>query len=308
MAFGLDIYRYQNVTSYQALKNAGVTFGILKLSDGLGTAFVRGDAQVKWLKCVGIPTGGYHFAQKGDPRRQARVFKAELTRLTAVGVIPALDIENTGVSWGGKEARDFSLAFCDEMLQDYPRVLLYANTSELKAMDATAIVRDLPGVYVWEANYGSNNGVRHSLPANPWANRRAIHQYTSKGRINGIAGDTDFNEGLLGLILMSGKGVDDLSWNDKSGVKSANDPNHEYSYGELLVGSNVKDNENHQLLTKLVEDVQDVKTQARPVTLSASDKAEIVAELRSTLVGALADELDARARDGNPNTGPVSNT
>lgn len=46
--------------------------------------------------------------------------------------------------------------------------------------------------------------MRHSLPANPWAPWRAIHQYTSKGRVPGIIEDTDLNESFMDLSLEEG--------------------------------------------------------------------------------------------------------
>lgn len=309
MAFGLDIYRYQTVTSYAALKQAGVTFCLVKVTDGFGPAIVKGDAQVKGLQSVGIPVGGYHFAQKGRPVDQARAFKKELDRLDAWGVLPALDIENnTGITWGGNEAHDFAMAFCREMLEWGPRCLLYANTSELRAMRAHQIVAALPGVYIWEANYGSNNGAQHKLPDNPWGSRRAIHQYTSRGRVHGIKEHVDCNEGNLGIILLNSKGDNEVSWDEPSGVKSDNDPDYEYSMKELVVGSNVKDNQNHQILHGIAQDVADLRTRGPAVTLTPEQMIDVKTHLAGLIPTAadIADEIDRRNRDGNPNTGATS--
>lgn len=219
MSQGLDIYRYQTVTDWKAVKQSGLAnFILVKLTDGMAPAVVRGDAQVNGCKNVGIPVGGYHFAQKGNPRGQAAVFRAELKRLKALDIMPALDIENTGVSWGGNEAHDFTSAFCEDQLEYYPRVLVYANTSELRAMRAAEIARRYEGrVLIWEANYGSNNGVRGALPANAWAPWRAIHQYTSKGRVPGIIQDTDLNWSFMDLSLEDDDMVtmlDTIDWDD----------------------------------------------------------------------------------------------
>ncbi|ALG13277.1 glycoside hydrolase family 25 protein [Kibdelosporangium phytohabitans] len=209
MARGIDIYRYQTVTDWNAVRNSGVQFVWVKLSDGFGPAIVRGDRHVGGAKSVGIPVGGYHFAQKGDPPRQAHVFLGELNRLGAFGIVPALDIENTGVSWGGQEAHDFSVAFLSELRRYVPRAALYANTAELRAMRAAEIVAKVPGTVVWEANYGSNNGQQHALPPNAWAPHRAAHQFTSAGRVPGIIENTDINESFIDLSMES-----EMEWND----------------------------------------------------------------------------------------------
>ncbi|ONI85286.1 hypothetical protein ALI144C_13340 [Actinosynnema sp. ALI-1.44] len=209
MARGIDIYRYQTVTDWNAVRNSGVQFVWVKLSDGFGPAIVRGDRHVGGAKSVGIPVGGYHFAQKGDPPRQARVFLGELNRLGAFGIVPALDIENTGVSWGGQEAHDFSVAFLSELRRHVSRVALYANTSELRAMRAAEVVAKVPGTVVWEANYGNNNGQQHALPPNAWAPHRCAHQFTSVGRVPGIIENTDINESFIDLGLES-----EMEWND----------------------------------------------------------------------------------------------
>lgn len=316
MAYGLDIYRYQTVTNWNQVKRDGVTFIIVKLTDGNGPAIVRGDAQVGGAHSVDIPVGGYHFAQKGDPVKQANIFKGELNRLRIKhgpwGVIPALDIENNvGITWAGSEARTFATAFCREMLRDYPRVLLYANTSELKAMDAARITNDVPGVYIWEANYGPNDGKKHALPANGWGNRRVIHQYTSLGVVAGIDGRVDLNDGLLGFLLLNG---DDVSAEDVMNypipvrVEEGEAAKPPVPFSQMQMHNNYAVWKTLKSVDDLRDEVAALRDAARPVQLSEEDKADIVAELRSTLVGALADELDKRARDGNPATGPVQNT
>ena len=210
MAKGIDIYRYQTVTDWNAVRNSGVQFVWVKLSDGFGPAKVRGDGHVGGAKSVGIPVGGYHFAQKGDPARQAHVFLGELNRLGAWGIVPALDIENSGVSWSGQEAHDFTVGFLAEMRRYTARVALYANTSELGAMRAADVVAKVPGTIIWEANYGNNNGSRHSLPPTAWAPHRAAHQFTSVGRVPGIRENTDINESFIDLR----SDVPDMEWND----------------------------------------------------------------------------------------------
>ena len=248
MAFGLDIYRYQTVTDWNAVKNAGVKFILVKLTDGNGPAIARGDSQVSGAIRVGIPVGGYHFAQKGSPVRQADVFKMELDRLArahgAMTVMPALDIESvTGiVTWTGNEMHAFAVDFCRRMREWYPRVLLYANTSELKAMRAAEIIQKVPGVFIWEANYSSNNGVRHALPANSWAPWRAAHQYTSKGSVPGIkASGVDLNDGELSILIGTGDDVsaeDVMRWKVPVRVDEGQPPAQPVEFESMITHTN----------------------------------------------------------------------
>ncbi|ONI73073.1 hypothetical protein ALI144C_44795 [Actinosynnema sp. ALI-1.44] len=223
MARGIDIYRYQTVNDWNAVRNAGVQFIWVKLTDGKGPAIVKGDNQVRGAKSVGIPIGGYHFAQHGDPVQQARVFLGELNRLGAWGIIPALDIENSGVLWTGQQAHDFSVGFLTELRRFVPRVALYANTSELRAMRAAEICAKVPGTFVWEANYGPNNGRMNTLPSNAWNKYRCAWQFTSVGRVPGIIENTDINESYMDLRL---EAEADMEWNDvethgRTGLKMA---------------------------------------------------------------------------------------
>nr|WP_052479013.1 GH25 family lysozyme [Kibdelosporangium sp. MJ126-NF4]CEL21634.1 Lyzozyme M1 (1,4-beta-N-acetylmuramidase) [Kibdelosporangium sp. MJ126-NF4]CTQ92415.1 Lyzozyme M1 (1,4-beta-N-acetylmuramidase) (EC 3.2.1.17) [Kibdelosporangium sp. MJ126-NF4] len=209
MARGIDIYRYQTVTDWNAVRNSGVEFVWVKLSDGFGPAIVRGDRHVGGAKSVGIPVGGYHFAQKGDPARQAHVFLGEINRLGAWGIVPALDIENTGVQWGGQEAHDFSVGFLAELRRFSARVALYSNTSQLRSMRAAEIAAKVPGTVIWEANYGNNNGQQHGLPSNAWDPYRGAHQFTSVGRVPGIIENTDINASFVDLRM-----DEDMEWTD----------------------------------------------------------------------------------------------
>lgn len=187
---GIDIYRYQTVTDPTAVANAGVRFAYVKGTDGGEPAPVRADVQVRQMRSVGIPVGLYHYAQLSpSPERQAEVLLAEVDRLGAHGLPPALDLE---LPWQpGPAARGFAYAFLTRLREHgFRRVTLYANTSMLNGIDVDTL--DVPGLVIWEANYGPNDGRRHTLPRRPW--QRHVHQYTSVGTLPGILGRVDLND------------------------------------------------------------------------------------------------------------------
>lgn len=188
---GIDIYRYQTVTDWAAVKRHGVGFVYVKGTDGGGPAQQRADGQVAGAKSVGLPVGLYHYAQlTPSPETQARVLAAEVARLDARGMPPALDLELPHTP--GPAARAFTRRFLLELRQlGHPVVMLYANTSMLAGISADSLA--VPGLRIWAANYGPNNGRRNPLS---YRGRVDIHQYTSVGRVPGILGDVDLNESL----------------------------------------------------------------------------------------------------------------
>lgn len=231
--FGLDIARYQTVRDFNAVKKAGVEFVSVKHTDGFGLAPVqRATVQVRGCKSVGIPVGGYHFAQKGDPRKQADVFHAELQFQGALDIWPMLDIESApalGLHWSGTEANQFARQFVDRMFElGHAKVFIYSSTSELTAMNAQRIFQDYGGrVLIWAARYGINDGKNYGV--GNYTGDVHVHQFTSQGIVNGIDGRCDLNDAKINILTLG----DDVSaqevWNepiqvrDQVGTVSARD-------------------------------------------------------------------------------------
>jgi hypothetical protein len=100
MAFvmlGIDIYQeYNDITDWTQLIRDGVRVVWVKVTDGEGRAIVAADTYIAAAKNVGLPVGGYHFAEPWpQPEIQAENFAAELLRLGATDVAPMLDLEGT---------------------------------------------------------------------------------------------------------------------------------------------------------------------------------------------------------------------
>lgn len=194
MSLVLDIYRYQTVTDWNAVKRYGVEAVWVKLTDGGGPAIVRGDQQVKGARNVGIPVGGYHFAQQSpSPEVQADKFTAELRRLGATGIPPALDIEAPFLP--NSQARDFAHAFLRRMNRNgFTRLAVYMNQSFAQSLKPDTW--NFPGLVKWIARYGNT-------PSVPFD----VHQYSESGRVPGITGNVDLNDSKVNLT--DGTGDDD---------------------------------------------------------------------------------------------------
>ncbi|WP_424184926.1 glycoside hydrolase family 25 protein [Actinokineospora sp. G85] len=193
---GIDIYgRYQTVNDWNAVRGAGVQFVWVKGTDGGGAPVVRADALVGGAKSVGIPVGLYHFAQKSPtPEAQADVLAREVNRLGATGVAPALDLEDnpgSGLVWAPGEARDFGIRFLNRLRgHGFGRVAVYSSVSQLKQWNPDNW--GVPGLIIWAARYGTNNGTNQGLGG--YGGRVDVHQFTSAGQVPGIVGSVDLNE------------------------------------------------------------------------------------------------------------------
>jgi GH25 family lysozyme M1 (1,4-beta-N-acetylmuramidase) len=195
MALGIDVYRYQTVTDWAAVKRHGVSFVYVKGTDGGGPARVRADDQVNGAKAVGLPVGLYHYAQLSpSPEVQADVLTGEIRRVGASDLSPALDLEAPFVP--NAAARQFAYRFLDKLRANgFEIVTLYANTSMLTGIGAATL--EIPGLRIWAANYGPNNGLRNPMS---YRGRVDIHQYTSVGQVPGITGSVDLNEAITTFL------------------------------------------------------------------------------------------------------------
>lgn len=209
MAFGIDVYdRYQDVTDWRRVRDAGVRFCIIKATDGGGRAFAPADALVRGARSVGIPVGLYHYAQLSpSPEIQADVLATEVRRLGPIQLPPVLDLEGDFHLKAGDSpatrtqkigrAVEFGRRFLGRLASGDGRVMVYANTSLLAQLRPHTW--GLPGLLVWAADYGPNDGRRHP-DLSPYTGPVAIHQYTDRGHVPGIAGAVDLNESLIDIL------------------------------------------------------------------------------------------------------------
>lgn len=195
MGKGIDVFeKYQHSIDWGKVSGAGVGNVFVKLSNGTRRASPAGDHYVTGARSAGLAVGGYAYVLAGDPAAQADVFAAELLRLNALDLAPALDFEDAGLPSGQAARRAFVVAFFGRLKTRVPnlkKVLLYSSGSELAAMDAGTIAVPGLSVLIWDAEYGPNNGAEH--PVTHYKGAIAVHQYTSVGTVAGISGHVDLD-------------------------------------------------------------------------------------------------------------------
>lgn len=200
MALGIDVYTaYQNVTDWSAVRRSGVEFCYVKVSDGLTTRNTNGYGRTG--HAAGVAMGAYHFAQAGDPVRQANLL---CDRVAAEGLIdlrPALDAEAPGTTNAA-----FCIAFLRQVIARGYRPCMYASNSTFVNIGA-AVDAAVPDVRRWVARYAGLTSTEKLRPSVRWD----VHQFSQAGRIPGISGTVDLNDGTAPLAATTPAGKDPIS-------------------------------------------------------------------------------------------------
>ncbi|HEX5119861.1 MAG TPA: GH25 family lysozyme [Pseudonocardiaceae bacterium] len=194
---GIDLYqKYNLVTDWHLVAQDGVKEVYVKLTDGGGQAAVHGDTYVAAARAAGMKVGGYHFMQPSPaPETQADVFAAELRRLHALDIAPALDLEAASIPAGQRAG--YGQRFLRHLAAtlNIHKVALYSSASWLA--DLKPATWNIPGLLTWAAQYGANDGRQHPITA--YTGHVDAHQYTSAGHLPGISGDVDLDDILTDI-------------------------------------------------------------------------------------------------------------
>lgn len=186
---GIDISRWQGVIDWDKVKKAK-EFAIIKASggdDGLypDGQFVRNRDEARR---VGIPRGFYHFAGGVfTPEREAQHFASVVGGLQK-GELVVLD-------WEVPHANivDWCLRFLKEAERLFGvKPLIYLNGSTARGLNWQPVVDGNYGL--WIAQWGNNDDQPDAEPSSGQWPFWAIWQYSSTGRVPGIAGRVDLDQ------------------------------------------------------------------------------------------------------------------
>lgn len=183
-----------DISSYQATLNlAAITydFVLVKATEGLGYVNPHCDAQFQAARALGKKVGVYHYADGNDAIAEARFF-VENCRGYIREAIFMLDWEGTGV-----EYTDWALRFLQEVerLIGYKPVI-YMSEYVINSYNWSAVVAGDYGLvaakysdYEIDNNYDMSHA--GEAPDVKWWPFYLMWQWTSKGHLNGYAGDLD---------------------------------------------------------------------------------------------------------------------
>lgn len=195
-ARGVDVSSAQGVIDWAKVKAAGITFAIIKLTEGVTGVDGKAAFNMAGAGANGILRGAYHFAHYGvpgailDPRVQARFFASKIKEFGGIDIPPMLDFElvnsKTMLSpLSPVETCQWALDFIDEMhILGFPIVWLYSYPSYLlqlgPALAASGLAQKAPLVI---ADYGQtvnqSGDVADGATPMIWTNR----QYASVGAL-----------------------------------------------------------------------------------------------------------------------------
>ncbi|QMV84101.1 C39 family peptidase [Corynebacterium hindlerae] len=143
--FGIDVSSWQGDLDAGRLAGEGISFGVVKATQGTGYVNPHMAQQTRALRDAGCVVAQYHFLELGDPVAQAEHY----LRTADLTVPCAVDVEEDPET-GTMPTWDEVVAFRDHVAGRVPSVGLYVNPSDYRAFGAP----DLAGWgWVWVANY-----------------------------------------------------------------------------------------------------------------------------------------------------------
>jgi lysozyme len=191
---GIDISRWQSNIDWRAVRAAGTRFVFIKATEGGDHIDPRFRENWNGARAAGIPTGAYHFVYWCRPaHEQAQWFVQHIPQTRdALTLPPVLDVEWNGHSrtCPRKVSRELAIEKMRLMLRELEahtgkRPIIYTDISFHK--DVLEGVREFDGYPFWIRSTAARPEERYHQ------RRWEFWQYTTTGRVPGIAGNVDRN-------------------------------------------------------------------------------------------------------------------
>lgn len=184
---GIDVSHHQGDIHFGKVKAAGVRFVMLRAGYGWENPKAQTDRKFernyRGAAEAGLPCGAYHYSyatNRGEAEREADFF-LRLTEGKRFAYPLAFDLEDRAQAGLGRAAlTEIAETFCSAVERAGYYVCLYSNPDWLKnRLDMERLKRfDL-----WLARYAASPG-RENI---------GLWQYSSAGRVDGIAGPVDLD-------------------------------------------------------------------------------------------------------------------
>ena len=202
---GIDISTWQNHIDWNKVKDSGISFAMIRIGfRGYGTGKLVEDdlfyTNLVGAKAAGIKVGVYFFSQAVNEREAVEEASMVVSLLNRYGYgleYPvAFDSEYSGApgntgradSLSRSERTACAVAFCETIRNSGYSAMVYASKSWF---ESNLNVGSFGSYTIWLAHY-TPGGERSS-----YSGRYEMWQYTSRGTVNGIAGNVDLNYGYL---------------------------------------------------------------------------------------------------------------
>lgn len=199
LARGVDVSRYQTVTSWDSVRKGGYQFAIVKATEGDDYTSSTFFDYYRGARASRLATGSYHFGRPGSSSAVAQA-RHYARRLREAGfksrrdLPPVLDVEDTG-GLGKSGLTDWCLDFVRELdaqldlETDWLRCGIYCNRDYYSnRMDGRRVIRNR---WWWLAEWPS--GQDQPTDEDEMPSGAAIWQWTDQGNVPGIRENTDLN-------------------------------------------------------------------------------------------------------------------
>ena len=202
---GIDVSVHNGNIDWNRVKNSGISFAILRA--GYGKVASQKDKKFEdnyaSAKAVGIPVGAYwySYAKTVDEARQEAEACITILRGKQFEYPIFFDVEERATLNTGKcNCSAMIRAFCEALEKAGYWVGLYTSRSVL----STHIEDDIKNRYaIWAAKWGTKLNYSGSV---------GIWQYSDKGKVDGITGAVDLDEGYIDYAkLVKERGLNGFS-------------------------------------------------------------------------------------------------
>lgn len=184
---GIDVSKYQGDIDWGRVRNAGIEFAFIRVSDGTATLDPKFNRNWANAKAAGVVRGAYQFFRPSqDPIAQANRLIAAVGELQATDLPPVIDVEVTGglSATAVRSKIDRWIVHVERELGRRP--IIYSGSYFWRdRVRGGAAYEKHP---FWIAQYTS---LCPRLPS-PWR-RWAFWQNSDEGRVTGIVGPVDTN-------------------------------------------------------------------------------------------------------------------
>lgn len=186
---GIDISAWQ---SGMDVSKVSADFTIIKATQGTWYVNPYCNTHYSQAKHSGKKLGLYHYAEGGDPVKEADYFIGQISNYIGEAIL-CLDWEKEDNAAYGRNDKAWIKAFCDRVAQRIGvNPLVYLSASIRGYADGI-------GNYgKWIAQYANNSLTGYqATPWNEGAYDCTIRQYSSCGRIPGYSGNVDLNKAYM---------------------------------------------------------------------------------------------------------------
>jgi lysozyme len=205
---GIDISKYQGDIDWRRVRDAGIRFAWLKVSEGGDHVDHRFYENWEAAARAGIPRGAYHFMYWCRTASEQAVWFTQAVPQDSSQLPPVLDLEwnHTSPSCPNKVPKDEAMKQIRKMLEimEYhtgKRPIIYTDIN----FHRDVLEGELTDYEFWLRSVAAEPADRYSY--RPWT----FWQYTATGRVPGITGDVDRN-------VFNGSPAEFERWLERRGV------------------------------------------------------------------------------------------